>query len=104
MDILPVELTKIVCDYLPFEDIINVKILSKEINNYMNKYKYLKFIKKDNIEYYVDSRNGQKNSNFKSYYNNGQIWIDTTYIDGKRNGEYKEYDINGNLTYIIITV
>ena len=89
MDILPVELTKIICDYLPLNDIINVRVLSKEINNYMNKYQYLKLIKEDNIEYYVDTRNGQKNGTYKEYYDNGQIWIETTYIDDKKNGTYK---------------
>ncbi len=41
---------------------------------------------------YIDDK---LNGKFKSYHTNGQLGIICNYIDGKINGEYKIYNMNG---------
>jgi antitoxin component YwqK of YwqJK toxin-antitoxin module len=41
--------------------------------------------------------NGKLNGSFKSYYNNGQLKIVGYYVNGLKNGLFKEYDENGIL-------
>ena len=43
---------------------------------------------------YID---GKRNSEYKSYYSNGQFCYICNYIDGKINGEYKRYYDNKQL-------
>ncbi len=40
---------------------------------------------------------GKENGEYKSYWDNRQLYEICTYIDGKKNGEYKSYWENGEL-------
>ena len=44
-------------------------------------------------EYYTDEKDGP----FKTYYENGKLKTEGTFIDGKMNGLYKSYHENGKL-------
>jgi antitoxin component YwqK of YwqJK toxin-antitoxin module len=44
--------------------------------------------------------NGKKEGVFKGYYSNGQLSLITLYVDGKKNGESKSYYPNGKLSII----
>ena len=39
------------------------------------------------------------NGIYKSYYDDGQLFYEVNYIDGKRNGIFKSYHENGQLWY-----
>ena len=41
---------------------------------------------------------GEKDGECKVWYDNGQLWEQTTYIDDKINGEYKSWFYNGQIT------
>lgn len=43
---------------------------------------------------YIDNK---KNGEYKSYHENGQLKTICTYVDDKKNGEYKEYNDTGKL-------
>jgi antitoxin component YwqK of YwqJK toxin-antitoxin module len=40
---------------------------------------------------------GEKDGEYKSWYNNGQICLQTTFVDGKKHGEYKEWLYTGQI-------
>ena len=44
-------------------------------------------------------KNGLKDGNVKEYYDNDQLKFDGNYLKGEKNGNAKEYDIEGNLLY-----
>ena len=45
----------------------------------------------------VPSKNAQQVGLWKRYYDNGQLWDEGTYEDGKKVGEWKVYDKAGAL-------
>ena len=56
----------------------------------------LKEIKTDTRHYFVDDQN-RKQGEYKSYYDDGQLWGHAFYLNDKRHGEYKYYRSNGQL-------
>ncbi len=45
---------------------------------------------------------GQLDGNIRVYYNNGNVAIDCTYINGKKQGMYFEYSKTGNILFSAI--
>lgn len=41
---------------------------------------------------------GEIDGELKGYYENGKLKYSSSYINGKKNGHYKDFDQNGNLT------
>ena len=56
----------------------------------------MKHIKNKNFDYYIDD-NELKQGEYKSYYDNGKLFIHKYYKDDKLHGLYKHYYTNGNL-------
>ncbi len=53
-------------------------------------------IKTDTRHYFIDEQN-RKQGEYKSYYDDGQLWGHAFYLNDKRHGEYKYYRSNGQL-------
>ena len=56
----------------------------------------LKEIKIKSHHYFIDE-NGHIHGEYKSYYDNDQLWEHSFYLNNKRHGEYKYYHENGQL-------
>jgi antitoxin component YwqK of YwqJK toxin-antitoxin module len=56
----------------------------------------LKEIKTNTQHYFVDE-NGDLQGEYKSYYDNDQLWEHAFFQNGKHHGEYKRYHDNGQL-------
>jgi len=52
----------------------------------------------EGYEVYRDEESNKriKHGDYKSYYENGQIWTQGIYKNGIKNGKWVEYDENGN--------
>ncbi len=53
-------------------------------------------IKTNTLHYFVDEHN-LKQGEYKHYYNNGQLSVHTSYLNGNYHGEYKDYRTTGQL-------
>jgi antitoxin component YwqK of YwqJK toxin-antitoxin module len=112
MDSLPIEITEIIFIIINPKDYTNF-ILSYDValcfwrnKKIREKYKeqYLRVIRKDftnDPETYVIKTirvdNGKNHGKYTEYYENGQIWIDTTYQNDQKHGKYTEYHKNGQI-------
>ena len=45
----------------------------------------------------INLKNGENHGDFKLWHDNGKKWIESNYVNGKRNGWRKTYDKYGNL-------
>jgi antitoxin component YwqK of YwqJK toxin-antitoxin module len=52
---------------------------------------------KSETEHYFIDENGQKQGEYKWWYENGQLRLHCFYVDGKRHGEFKRWHENGQL-------
>lgn len=82
-----------IMNFISHSDIDTVELISSYINEYVLKFKSLKSVKNNKEHFVVINR--IKMIFYKEYYDN--IKIETTYVNGKKNGYYEEYQYNGQI-------
>jgi antitoxin component YwqK of YwqJK toxin-antitoxin module len=110
MDSLPIEIIETIFLFVNPKDYTNF-ILSYDValllwrSNIGKKYKeqYLRVVR-ENLKYSskyviktIRTNNGENHGKYTSYYENGQLWMDTTYKNSQIHGNYTVYRENGKL-------
>ena len=81
------------------ECISNIPLMDTWIATLIENYMYLwcEEIKDDDVKCLYLTRFGEKHGEYKEWFEDGQIKVETTYKDDKMNGEYKQYFENGRV-------
>jgi hypothetical protein len=84
---------KEVFEKIPMMDTYIANIIEEYI------YSYVRYYYPDGkLKCEYRTKYGEKDGECKVWYDNGQLWEQTTYIDDKINGEYKSWFYNGQIT------
>ena len=54
---------------------------------------------KTDTEHYFEDEHGRIQGEYKQWWDTGQLWEHSYYVDSQRQGEYKEYYENGTLKF-----
>ena len=76
------------------KEIENLKTAPIETGHYTEAYP------NGNLKIKGDLVKGTRQGKWTAYYEDGKVWSENNYIDGKKNGETKSFYPNGNLRFL----